>query len=125
VVKSSTFDQVAPPMMSTQTSTPPRAATASSIAPTDLRGVGHIGDNRDGITSPADDLADDAMRALLVDIDTSHRGARLSKGQRREPSMARALRDVAAPDTTARLPDSPKLITPDLHCALTSQPSHR
>src|SRR6202011_3474021 len=63
--------------------------------PTDLLRVGHIGDNRDGIASPADDLGENAIRALLVDIDTGHRGARLSKGQRREPSMARALRDVA------------------------------
>src|SRR6202012_3222301 len=62
---------------------------------TDLCRVGHIGDNRDGITSPADDLADNAIRALLVDIDAGHRGARLSKGQRREPAMARAFRAVA------------------------------
>src|SRR5262249_60137589 len=55
----------------------------------------HIGDDRDGITSPADDLVDNVIRALLVDIDTGHRGARLSKGQRREPAVPRALRDVA------------------------------
>ena len=63
--------------------------------PTDLRGVGHIGDDRDGITAPADNLAGNALRALLVDIDASHQGARLGQGQRREPAMARALRDVA------------------------------
>ena len=63
--------------------------------PTDLHGVGHVGDDRDGIAAPADDLDGDAFRALLVDVDASHRGARLGKGQRGEPAVARALRDVA------------------------------
>jgi hypothetical protein len=81
VLKFWTFDQVAPPMMSDADIDAAQSCDGFVDRPTDLCRVGHIGDNRDGITSPADDLADNAIRALLVDVDTGHRSARLSKGQ--------------------------------------------